>query len=104
MNAGPPAAPQRPHVRRIHGTETDDPWYWLRDVDDPAVLACLAAENAYADHATAHLAGLRATLFAELRGRIEESHDGLAIPNGPWEYFTRTRAGLQYPIHLRRPR
>ena len=31
-------------------------------------------------------------------------HDATApVRHGPFEYFTRTRAGLQYPIHCRRP-
>ncbi len=99
-----PVAQQREHVRRIHGTETADPWYWLRDSDDPEVVAYLSAENAYTDYATAHLAALRAKLYCQLRDRISETHDSLAVPKGPWEYFTRTVAGLAYPIYLRRPR
>ncbi len=98
----PPLAQQREHVRRAHGTETVDPWFWLRDRDDPAVEAYLHAENAYTEHATAHLAALRATLFAQLRSRISETHDSLAVPNGSWEYFTRTVAELAYPIYMRR--
>ena len=68
------------------------------------MLAYLAAENAYSEFATAHLAGLRSQLFAQLRSRISETHDSLAVPKGEWEYFTRTVEGKAYPIHLRRPR
>ncbi len=99
-----PVAQQREHVRHIHGTETDDPWHWLQDSDNPEVAAYLSAENAYTEYATAHLSALRAELYCQMRDRISETHDSLAAPNGPWEYFTRTVAGLAYPIYLRRSR
>ena len=54
--------PPRPPVRRGSCTADDervDPWFWLRDRDDPEVLAYLEAENAYTGAALAHLAPLR---------------------------------------------
>lgn len=100
----PPDAPRRPHSREIHGTTTADPWYWLRDRDDPAVMAYLEAENAYTEHATAPLADLREQLFQELRSRVKETDESLPVPKGPWEYRVRTTEGLQYATHVRRPR
>ncbi|WP_419862563.1 S9 family peptidase [Candidatus Poriferisodalis sp.] len=100
----PPVAPQRAHVRRIHGTETDDPWRWLRDRDDPAVREYLEAENAYTEAATAHLAELREAIFGEIKGRTKETHQSLPTPKDDWEYRARTVEGLQYVIHVRRPR
>ena len=100
----PPVAPQRPHVRHIHGTETDDPWHWLRDRDDPAVVEYLEAENAYTAAATAHLADLREQIFGEIKSRTKETHQSLPTPKDEWEYRARTVEGLQYVIHVRRPR
>ncbi|WP_419916280.1 S9 family peptidase [Candidatus Poriferisodalis sp.] len=99
-----PVAPQRPHVRRIHGTETDDPWHWLRDQDDPAVREYLEAENAYTEAATVHLADLREQIFGEIKARTKETHQSLPTPKDDWEYRARTVEGLQYVIHVRRPR
>ena len=31
----------------IHGHTRTDPWYWLRDKEDPKVIAYLNEENAY---------------------------------------------------------
>ena len=42
----PPDRPPRPHVLDAHGDERVDDWYWLRDRDDPEVIAYLEAENA----------------------------------------------------------
>ena len=100
----PPVAPQRPHVRRIHGTETDDPWHWLRDRDDPAVREYLEAENAYTEAATVHLADLREQIFGEIKARTKETHQSLPTPKDDWEYRARTVEDLQYVIHVRRPR
>ncbi len=99
-----PVAPQRPHVRRIHGTETDDPWHWLRDRDDPAVREYLEAENAYTEAATVHLADLREQIFGEIKDRTKETHQSLPTPKDDWEYRARTVEGMQYVIHVRRPR
>ncbi len=91
-------------MRRIHGTETADPWHWLRDRDDPAVRSYLDAENSYTEASTAHLAELRETIFGEITARIPETHQSLPTPKDEWEYRTRTVEGLQYAIHVRRPR
>ena len=101
---GGPVAQRRPHVRRVHGTETDDPWHWLRDRDDPAVREYLEAENAYTETATAHLAELRETIFGEIKARTKETHQSLPTPKDGWEYRARTVEGMQYVIHVRRPR
>ncbi len=45
----PPVAPRRPTSLVTHGDERVDDWYWLRDRDDPSVIAHLEAENAYTE-------------------------------------------------------
>ena len=49
-----PIAARRSTLRTHHGDTFDDPYEWLRDKEDPAVIAHLEAENAYADARTAH--------------------------------------------------
>lgn len=100
----PPKAEQRPYeVTSPHGSR-NDPYYWLRDDTrkDPAVLAYLEAENAYAEAILGPHEQLEDTLFAEMRGRIKE--DDSSVPtfdNGYW-YYTRFETGKQYPIYARR--
>ncbi len=99
----PPAAPARP-ARLVHrNDERIDPWFWLRDRDDPEVLAHLEAENAYTRAALAHLASLRAELFDEIVARVQETDTTAPIRRDDYEYFTRTVEGLQYGVHCRRP-
>ena len=98
----PPIAPRRPHVHREHGHERQDPWSWLRDREDPEVLAYIEAENRYTEHALSHLEGLRKRLFDEMRGRIQETDTSAPVPWGGFLYYSRTVEGLSYPIYCRR--
>ncbi len=93
--------PQPPIARRDAGR---DPYAWLEERDAPEVLDYLKAENAYLDSELAYQAGLRETLFEEIRGRIRETDLSLPSPWGPWLYYQRTTAGDEYPRHYRCPR
>ncbi len=99
----PRSLPRRPHVVTAHGDDREDPWYWLREREDPEVLAYLEAENAYTEQETAPLGGLRTTLFEEMKARIKETDMSVPARRGPWWYYTRTEEGKDYAIHCRRP-
>lgn len=99
----PPRAPRRPVELHAFGDVRVDPWYWLRDRDDPAVLAYLRAENEYCEAATAPTAARRDRLYEEIRGRVQETDVSAPVRRGRWEYLSRTLEGAQYAQHLRRP-
>ncbi|MDQ1430761.1 MAG: oligopeptidase [Actinomycetota bacterium] len=98
-----PLAPARPTSLRHDGDVRIDPWFWLRERDDPEVLAYLEAENAYTRDALSHLAPLRTRLFDEIVGRVQETDASAPIRLAPYEYFSRTIEGQQYGVHCRRP-
>lgn len=98
---GPPVAPVRPRVTVLHGAERVDEYAWLRDRDDPATLAYLEAENAYAEAATAHLRALEGRLHAEMVARVA-SQQSLPVRRGPWLYYSRAEPGQQYSVFARR--
>src|SRR5437588_5666548 len=100
----PPSAPRRPTNLTRHGDERVDDWYWLRERDNPDVVAYLEAENRWAEQATAHTAGVQETLFGEIKGRIQETDVSAPVGYGPWWYYTRSVEGLQYGVHCRRRR
>ena len=87
-----------------HGDERVDDWYWLRERDNPEVLAHLEAENAYAEAMLAPTTALQDQIFEEIKARVQETDMSAPIPHGPWEYYTRTIAGKQYAVHCRRAR
>ncbi|WP_209382997.1 S9 family peptidase [Rhizobacter sp. AJA081-3] len=102
MSRSPPIASRRPHDVSLHGETRIDDWHWLRQVDDPEVLAHLHAENAHARAWLAPLDGLRDTLYAEMLARIQEDDDEVPWRKHGWWQWSRTETGRQYPIYLRR--
>lgn len=99
----PPVAARRPTPRIHHGDSVVDEYEWLRDKDDPATIAYLEAENAYATQQTAHLAGLREQIFDEIKSRTQETDLSVPVRHGGWWYYSRTREGQQYSIRCRCP-
>src|SRR5437764_2565824 len=102
MTNPPPLARPVPAERRQHGDTVTDDYAWLATRDNPEVIDYLRAENAYADDATARLAGLRDTIFAEIKARTRETDLSVPARKGGWWYYTRTVEGQQYPVHCRR--
>ncbi|MEK4240432.1 S9 family peptidase [Janibacter sp. FSL W8-0316] len=99
----PPVAAQRPWTRSHHGDDVADPYEWLRDGEDPEVLAHLEAENAYAEATAAHLAPLRQQIFDEIKSRTLETDLSVPVASGDWWYYSRTVEGSQYAIQCRAP-
>ncbi len=98
-----PLAKTIPTTRTHHGDTVVDPYEWMRDKEDPEVLAHLAAENAYAEARTAHLDPLRERIVAEIRGRVRETDMGVPVREGDWWYYGRTIEGSQYAVQCRIP-
>jgi oligopeptidase B len=103
-SGAPPRAPARPVELTAHDDVRVDPWHWLRDREDPAVLAHLEAENAYTAAVLEPTRGLQERLFEEIRGRIQETDASPPAHLDRWDYFSRTYEGRQYAVHGRRPR
>ncbi len=99
----PPTAAARPHELETHGDVRVDEYYWLREREDPEVIAYLEAENAYLDGVMAHTGELQETLFEEIRGRIVEDDASVPYRDGDYWYYTRYEEGKQYEIYCRRP-
>ncbi len=89
--------------RTHHGDTVIDPYAWLSDKEDPDTVAYLTAENGYTEAATAHLAGLRETIFSEIKSRTKETDLSVPSRKGRHWYYTRTVEGQQYGIQCRVP-
>jgi oligopeptidase B len=89
------------HERVHHGDRVIDPFEWLRDKNDPEVIAHLEQENAYAEAMTSHLEPLRARIFDEIKSRTQETD--LSVPEAyrGWWYYSRTFEGKQYATQCR---
>ncbi len=101
-------ADRRPIRRVHHGDVFEDPYEWLRDKDDPQVIAYLEAENAYTESRTQHIKDLSAAFFGEIKARTQETD--LSVPvrsthadgHAFW-YYVRTQEGSEYPVYCRAP-
>lgn len=98
---GPPVAPRRPLEREHHGQLFTDDWEWLRDTEDPEVVAHLEAENAWTDAQLAPQDALRERIFGEIKARTQQTDVSVPSRHGQWWYYTRTVEGQQYPLHAR---
>jgi oligopeptidase B len=98
----PPRAARRPRVLEAHGDQRVDPYYWLREKDDPEVIAYLEAENSYADAVMAPSLPLQDKLYREIVGRIQETDTSAPTLYKGWWTYTRTVEGLDYEIYCRR--
>lgn len=98
----PPAAEPRPHHVDRFGERIEDPWFWLRSREDPAVRAYLEAENAYAEAILAPQKELREALYQEMLARIKQTDLSVPYPDKGFFYYSRTEEGKQYPIHCRK--
>jgi oligopeptidase B len=97
-----PIAQKHPHRLTIHGDERLDDYYWLRERDNPDVIAYLAAENAYTSAQMAHTEALQIALYDEMLGRIQETDLSVPYRKGEFYYYTRTETGKAYPIFCRK--
>ena len=110
----PPLARREAAGQTFHGVTLQDDYAWMRAdnwqrvLSDPAALSAdirehLERENAYSATMLADTASLKAIITNELRGRIKEDDAEPPMPDGPWSYYTRFRAGGQYLLACRQP-
>ncbi len=99
----PPVAERRAHVHRQHDVERPDPYAWMAELDEPALLAYLEQERAFYDAATEHLTDLRATLEAEMRARVPAHETGAPWQADGWEYRWERGHGAEHGRLVRRP-
>jgi len=91
-------------VLAAHGDRRVDPYYWLREKDNPEVIAYLEAENSYADAVLAPTLALQETIYREIVGRVQETDTSAPTLYEGWWTYTRTVEGLDYEIYCRRHR
>jgi oligopeptidase B len=99
----PPLAETRPIELEKHGHVRTDAYYWLRERDNPEVLAHLEAENDYLDAVMAHTEELQRELYDEIVGRLEQEDASVPFRKGPYDYYWRYPEGGEYRLYARRP-
>ncbi|CAM2064897.1 S9 family peptidase [Sulfidibacter corallicola] len=96
----PPFAKQIPKVHEAHGVSRKDPYYWLKQREEPDVRHYLRAENAFTD---AHLEPqLCDSLYDEMIARIKKDDSSVPYRIDDHYYYTRYEKGREYGLFCRR--
>ncbi|MCC5935534.1 MAG: S9 family peptidase [Balneolales bacterium] len=98
----PPVAQQIPVELTMHGHTRIDPFFWMNDRDNPAVIDYLNAENDYLSAMMAHTEVFQESLFSEMRARIKEDDSSVPYLLNGYYYYTRYEEGNEYPIYARK--
>jgi oligopeptidase B len=85
-----------------HGYARTDNYFWLKERDNPDVLAYLESENEYTEAVMAHTKELQEQLFEEIKGRIKETDTSVPYRLDDYWYYTRWEESEEYPIYARK--
>ena len=92
-----PVAAKKPKELTIHGDTRVDNYYWLKEREDPEVIAYLEAENAYRESVMKGTDGFQKDLFDEIVGRIKQTDESVPYKDNGYYYYSRYEEGKEYP-------
>lgn len=98
----PPKAKLIPKELTIHGHTRIDKYFWLRERDNPEVIAYLQAENDYKDAVLKHTQKLQEKLYKEIIGRFKQTDMSVPYKDNGYYYYTRYEEGQEHPIYCRK--
>ncbi|MBU2649937.1 MAG: S9 family peptidase [Bacteroidetes bacterium] len=98
----PPVADKNDTVLTAHGHQRTDPYYWMNNRENPAVLEYLKAENEYTQDMMRGVDSLRNDIFKEMVGRIAQTDMSAPYFLNGYFYYTRYEEGKEYPIYCRK--
>lgn len=97
-----PIAKKINHIIITHGHERTDPYYWMRDRENPKVINYLKEENSYLKEALKETEGLQDQLFQEMKSRIKEDDQSVPYFKKGYYWYSRYEQGCEYPIYCRK--
>ncbi len=97
-----PVAEKKAKELTIHGDTRVDNYYWLRERENPEVIAYLEAENAYREKQMKGSENLQESLFQEIIGRIKQDDESVPYKRNGYFYYVREKEGKEYPIYCRK--
>ncbi len=100
--AAPPVAEVKADTFTNFGQQRIDPYFWMKDKNNPKVTKYLKDENAYTDTVMASTKDLQQKIFDEIIGRIKEDDQTYPTLSNGYYYYTRTEKGKQYRTYCRK--
>jgi oligopeptidase B len=98
----PPIAQKQPKLLVLHEDERIDDYFWMREQNNPEVIAYLEAENTYTGAMMQHTEALQTCLYNEMLARIKETDLSVPYRKDDYYYYSRTQEGQDYPIYCRK--
>lgn len=96
MKLTPPSADAKEFYTNYHKEKVLDPYFWLKEKQNPAVIAHLKKENDYFNKMLKPLSGLSGKIFKELKDRLPKEDAAVPFRRGHAEFFHRYVKGKQY--------
>ena len=97
----PPVAKRIPVEHKLHGDTRTDDYYWLRERENPEVIAYLEAENALTEEVMQPAKPVQEKIYQEILSRIQQTDLDVPVRRGQYFYYSRTVEGQQYPLSCR---
>lgn len=97
-----PLAQKKDKLLSKHGDQRHDPYYWMKDRDNPEVRNYLEAENAYTTSVLQDTEELQEEIYQEIIARINPDDIGVPYELNGYIYLTKYEKDKEYPIHLRK--
>ncbi|MDH4125393.1 MAG: S9 family peptidase [Gammaproteobacteria bacterium] len=97
-----PLAAKKPVTLELHGERRIDNYYWLRERENPEVIAWLEAENAFTEEVMSPFSGLKNILVEEIKSRMQQDESTVPYRLGDYFYYHRYEPGEDYPVYARR--
>lgn len=98
----PPQPAEKPHQLEAHGHKRNDPWFWMKDRENPDVIAHLNRENEYLEKVLEPVKELREKVLGELKARVKQDDETYPFHLRGFHYYKRFEPGKEYPIYARR--
>ncbi len=97
-----PVAKQVPQELKAFGDTRQDPYFWMRHREDPAVLEYVKAENDFTSAVMKPMEPLVEKVYGEILARIKQTDQSLPYRQGAYFYYTKTEEGKQYYVSARK--
>ena len=101
-NILPPKAKKISKILEIHGDERNDPYFWLKERENPEVIQYLEEENAYAEAMMKDTEDFQQLLFDEMKARYKKDDESLPYFFNEYWYIVRFEKGKEHPLFTRK--
>ncbi len=97
----PPRAPKIDKKIVEHGETREDPYFWIREKENPKVADYVREENAYYADVMERLADLKTNYFEKLKSRMAPEAVEVPYRKGPYLYSSTIPEGSEYRVYAR---